>query len=1589
MFFLSIMLMPLTTGVLAQDEKKFSGNALTFVAELKGIVEPKTDADKDFVKQLEVFWVSDTVNAERKDNIIELASRMLPLVKENKSPLMRYMRLVVHFFRDLYALQQYETWNRAANALFKNENFNLIDLIKFLKDSENTVYSSFMNQTNSFVWKSNLHPSYHMQFDQELSVHYRNINLTCISRHDSIFIKNTSGTYYPKSKKWVGDKGKITWIRSEFPENEIFVDINHSYTIDLGKNFYNIDSVMFTHSDYFVTPNMGSVSDKLIKDYTKDNIQYPEFRSYDKWFKIGNLFDKVNYEGGFVMQGSQLIGQGTHDKLATIIVERKGKEFLRAEGKILVFQRSMLNSDKASIKIKIGADSLIHTGLHFNYNNKTRTVTIAPTDKLTTQSPIHSSYHKLSIWFNQMSWNIDTDSIIFSAPTGSSIGTAQFESDDYFNEELFDAMMGLSDRHPLFAIWAYKNKIGSRQFLAADLAVYLRKPMEHVKIEMMRIAKQGYVLYDFASDLVTITDKLDNAIRARHREIDYDVIKFNSRCDDKTPNAILNIDSMNLKIRGIDHIEVSQTQNVHISPLNRTINMGKNRNFNFAGTLEAGLLNFFGEDFKFNYHDFAIALKDVNIVELNFQGEGYDEQGRRLIEVVTSKLEKISGNLLIDKPNNKSGLVENPRYPIFNSTSNAFVYYDAPQVHGGIYKRDSIYFEIDPFAFHNLNNFEKEDMVFKGTFYSQNILAPIEDSLILRPDNSLGIVHQIPDEGFAVYQGKGRAYNIIDLSNQGIMVDGKITYNASTMTSRQMLLYPDSMVTNTDEFTIDKRISGIELPSVKGQKHLVKWLPHLDQLDAFQGDDPFVMLDNKATLAGNLTLKPTGLSGNGWLTLDDAQLSAQLYEFNAEDFKSPAVNLRLLNPATKELTLTTQNVKTFIDLHNQKGVFEKNDASLFADLTPLKYKSHMDRMEWDIAQGELTMLTPNTQANVRESGFYQRNMLPQDSTLKGSLFYSVKFGEDTLNFMSTKARYNTQTSLLKAENVHHVITADAKVLPLWQKVEVSPDERMRPLQKAVVYANNDSSFHRFYKAEITISGRKQYGGNGLYDYVDERDSIQTIHFQEIMVDSALNTFAKTKVSTADSFRLSPNFEYFGEIDIYAPNKYLTFNGFTKPVYECCGTKPEWFHFETPINPRHIMIPVEEKMRSHTMNFLTNGSVVREDTIRLYGGFCKQRYDYADRPFVSTSGYMTFNPKNRRFMIAEAYKLQNPDTLGNMVSLQKDYCYLFGEGLLKLPAKLGRVTLTNYGTSMHKLDDNTITLELVTKMNFLFDQQAIEMIANELVQNKSLRNVNLKRKTYRNALSQFVGASKAKDLLNRINLFGVLSETPDSMASTITFADLRLTWNPVSKSFISKGQLGIGSMGKVQVNKYVDGYLEISKVRSGDLFNLYIKIGADHYYGFVYTKNTLQIVSSNVDFLARLNSLSNRETRIRAKGDQPAYKYLVGTNRERNVVLTRYNQLMQQQTANTTSANDTTTSDTTNVQNIQQVETETISTDSTTTNSKTEINNQHVESESDRPNPQQNDDQKSNIDANTPKHDDETTDSQKDNTNTDNGSGQTT
>ena len=118
------------------------------------------------------------------------------------------------------------------------------------------------------------------------------------------------------------------------------------------------------------------------------------------------------------------------------------------------------------------------------------------------------------------------------------------------------------------------------------------------------LAIKGFLFYDVPTETIELKSRLFDNLSASIGKIDYDVLRFYSRTEAPLENATLDLRNNDLKINGIPQVFVSDSQNVAIIPKGESIILKRNRNFQFDGTVSAGLFTFYGKNFFFNYDEF-------------------------------------------------------------------------------------------------------------------------------------------------------------------------------------------------------------------------------------------------------------------------------------------------------------------------------------------------------------------------------------------------------------------------------------------------------------------------------------------------------------------------------------------------------------------------------------------------------------------------------------------------------------------------------------------------------------------------------------------------------------------------------------------------------------------------------------------------------------------------------------------------------------------------------------------------------------------------------------------------------------------------
>ncbi|NJK98581.1 MAG: hypothetical protein HC905_29960 [Bacteroidales bacterium] len=90
-------------------------------------------------------------------------------------------------------------------------------------------------------------------------------------------------------------------------------------------------------SKYFAQPILGKLHHEVVPVPSPEQADYPRFDSYNKRYRINKLYEGVDYDGGFSMRGSKVVGSGSETEDAIISISNKGKVLMVVRSKFLYF----------------------------------------------------------------------------------------------------------------------------------------------------------------------------------------------------------------------------------------------------------------------------------------------------------------------------------------------------------------------------------------------------------------------------------------------------------------------------------------------------------------------------------------------------------------------------------------------------------------------------------------------------------------------------------------------------------------------------------------------------------------------------------------------------------------------------------------------------------------------------------------------------------------------------------------------------------------------------------------------------------------------------------------------------------------------------------------------------------------------------------------------------------------------------------------------------------------------------------------------------------------------------------------------------
>jgi hypothetical protein len=299
-----------------------------------------------------------------------------------------------------------------------------------------------------------------------------------------------------------------------------------------------------------------------------------------------------------------------------------------------------------------------------------------------------------------------------------------------------------------------------------------------------------------------------------------------------------------------------------------------------------------------------------------------------------------------------------------------------------------------------------------------------------------------------------------------------------------------------------------------------------------------------------------------------------------------------------------------------------------------------------------------------------------------------------------------------------------------------------------------------------------------------------------------------------------------------------------------------------------------------------------DSVHVYPAFLSPHKSYSDRALVTAHGFLYYDRAGRLYKIGSKEKINDFTLSEDYLSLAREECRLNGEGKIDLGQNLGQVKLSAYGNVRHELPLNETTLDIALSVDFFMDPAMISLMANEIDSAQGLEAVNLNRQVWKKTVNALVGAEMAQTLNDELTLFGTIKELPPQLRHTFIFNDLKLKWNDQTNSYQSVGKIGIASIDNIQINKLVNGFMELQIKRSGDIFDLYLEIDRRTYYYFGYTRGVMQTLSSNRIYVETIMNMKPRDRKMKVPRNETSYIYMISTDRKMASFYQKYRDAME-------------------------------------------------------------------------------------------------
>ncbi|MDW3649115.1 MAG: hypothetical protein R8P61_18745 [Bacteroidia bacterium] len=1147
---------------------------------------------------------------------------------------------------------------------------------------------------------------------------------------------------------------------------------------------------------------------------------------------------------------------------AKMDILRQGDPVIMLQGETFVLDEVRMVGKNLETIIKTSdQDSIYHPGMDALYSAKDTLVTLKKSNVGTYRSvPFASSYHEYFLYFETIVWDLNTDELQFTAFIDRENKVSAIESFDYFTRSRFNQFKNILKFNPIGAIHRYKSKNPDMpifpQAILSDPAYRSAKAdLTAFKRSLPGLEGSGFIKYNKKTQEITPLPKLTNWALAARKKKDFDAIQIISKVDSGA-HASMNLEDMDIRMRGVNIFSLSDSVFLRVLPLEGEVAVQKDRNLQFGGLVASGNINFYSSDvdrpsFTFDYESYKIACDSIDslrFVLVRNPPPGYEPTPfeKALDNTV---FEGITGAIHVDDPNNKSGEKDYKQFPVFDSYSRSYLYWEKPHIEGGVYEKDKMNFSLDPFVLPGIENLQAEDLIFEGEFFSSEIFPKFRQTLQVMPDFTLGFKAETPPRGYRIYEDKGKFTNEITLDGNGLQGNGTIEFLGTVAQSDSFVFHFDSVMAVVNNFDMRRGFrGGVYFPKVGAPKALYTWYTKENALGITSQEEAISVFDGQAEFTGTLKITEQGMIGNGEIVLGEIKVRGDSIIFNDMDFNVEG-DFIVLDVDDPEYThFIAEDVFVKYDVYRHKSGFEaKKVGKQLAKFPGHEYATSLAKGEYQRSTRDL-------------------KLVGLSSYLKDNYFVATAAEKDSLRFKAEDAQYDIEDGRIDINGVPYIFVADAMITPEDKKVILEEGGDMKILTNALVEADQESKYHKIYEANVRIMSRNKYTGGGKYDYIEVNGKKQYIDFSNIDVNSDTTTTASGDITETDGFYLTERIFFKGKASLDASQKFLTFEGEVKIESENPVFKGAWFTFEkTLVNPDSVFIPIADDLTNDLDEVLTVGlNFVPENRI-FYSNFLQAKEAEDDIEVLTASGGLTFDRRKKEFRIGQEQKLKNQTYKGSTVSFNDAQNTITSQGFLNFPFDFADKTISVKMAGLWKEDmkKRQLSTDIIMGVDFndLIPKEQLEHLAtNFQFLTTSSKNIDFRQRAFIQNISELLDEGKAgerettKFIANTQNsLVYTDIKLAQQLPFTLLMSGIDFNYSREYKALFSDAEVGLVGINGEVVNKkvgakivYKFGRIDGVGDKEPDRLTIYLEVDEFSWVYFHFEDQVLYTVGSDYE-----------------------------------------------------------------------------------------------------------------------------------------------